>query len=272
MYVSHLLTQAIHDELILTALKRHERFGSFHDQSRHPNQSPLRRHLARTGTCLAILSIVLTLVVLHAPPVGAQQEPETVDSDQDGLTDEQEAGIGSDTNSYDTDGDGVSDGGEVNAGTDPLDTDTDGDGFADKEELDVSTNPLDSSDGPVPSEPSSIALTAYACPAGYEGKALFDDCATPTAGVDFTVSLNASESGLIQTTNDAGQVAFSDLGPGAYAVHEDLADLDNNLERYTASCFGTPAPRHPGARRSRATPGRLHPPRWWGLRDRAHRG
>jgi hypothetical protein len=43
------------------------------------------------------------------------------DSDEDGLSDEEEADLGTDPEDPDTDGDGVSDGAEVDAGTDPLD-------------------------------------------------------------------------------------------------------------------------------------------------------
>jgi Spy/CpxP family protein refolding chaperone len=47
-------------------------------------------------------------------------EPAPVDTDGDGLTDEEEATYGTDPFVADTDGDGVSDGDEVAAGTDPL--------------------------------------------------------------------------------------------------------------------------------------------------------
>ncbi|MBN2799003.1 MAG: hypothetical protein JXX28_07630, partial [Deltaproteobacteria bacterium] len=69
-----------------------------------------------------------------------------LDTDGDGLTDEQEAALGTDHTAPDTDGDGLSDGVEVlSVGTDPLDSDTDGDGLADGAEvLAVGTDPLDS--------------------------------------------------------------------------------------------------------------------------------
>jgi hypothetical protein len=52
--------------------------------------------------------------------VGAS-EPEDVDTDSDGLTDDQEADLGTDPTSDDSDGDCTLDGDEVEAGTDPLD-------------------------------------------------------------------------------------------------------------------------------------------------------
>ena len=71
------------------------------------------------------------------------------DTDGDGLTDEEEAVIGTDPLNPDTDGDGITDGDEVNIyGTDPLDADTDDDGISDGEEIvpgvdGYVTNPLD---------------------------------------------------------------------------------------------------------------------------------
>ena len=58
------------------------------------------------------------------------------DLDSDGLTGEEELGLGTDPDIWDTDGDGLSDGDEVNIhGTDPLLIDTDGDGINDYDEI-----------------------------------------------------------------------------------------------------------------------------------------
>ncbi len=69
---------------------------------------------------------------------GSEEEviQETVDTDNDGLTDEEELQLGTDPNDPDSDGDGLTDGEEVNQyDTDPLNEDTDGDGLADGEEV-----------------------------------------------------------------------------------------------------------------------------------------
>ena len=82
-----------------------------------------------------------------------QEDPEAavvvvLDSDGDGLTDEEELRIGTDPHNPDTDGDGLLDGEEVhNYKTNPLDPDTDKGGVRDGHEVIYDhTNPLDPSD------------------------------------------------------------------------------------------------------------------------------
>ena len=67
-----------------------------------------------------------------------------VDTDGDGLTDDDETNIyGTDPNLADTDGDGLTDGEEVNTyNTQPNNTDTDGDGLTDGAEIANSADPL----------------------------------------------------------------------------------------------------------------------------------
>jgi outer membrane protein OmpA-like peptidoglycan-associated protein len=65
-----------------------------------------------------------------------QEQTEPVDSDGDGIPDEEEVQLGTDPNNADTDGDGLSDSQEVNeTDTDPLNEDTDGDGCNDGDEV-----------------------------------------------------------------------------------------------------------------------------------------
>jgi len=107
-----------------------------------------------------------------------------LDSDGDGLTDVEEATIGTDPNNPDTDGDGLSDGDEVNThvtdplnsdsdgdgltdgaevethSTDPNNADTDGDTFSDGDEVSDGSDPLDDTDTPagvIPPDPVTIA-------------------------------------------------------------------------------------------------------------------
>jgi len=55
------------------------------------------------------------------------------DSDQDGLSDEQEKELGTDPNNWDTDGDGLGDAEEIKYGFDPLKKDSNDDGINDAE-------------------------------------------------------------------------------------------------------------------------------------------
>ncbi len=55
---------------------------------------------------------------------GTADEDDGTDSDGDGLTDAQEASLGTDPNAPDTDGDGYSDGAEAEAGSDPTDAES----------------------------------------------------------------------------------------------------------------------------------------------------
>jgi hypothetical protein len=81
------------------------------------------------------------------------------DSDGDGLTDAEEATLGTNPAKADTDGDGLTDGAERTLGTDPLDADTDGDGLADGDAADP--DPLNpDTDGDGLEDGSEVALGA----------------------------------------------------------------------------------------------------------------
>ncbi len=82
--------------------------------------------------------------------VNVEEAGEPVDTDDDGLTDEEEHELGTDPNDPDTDGDGLDDGEEVHDyGTEPLLWDSDEDGYGDGEEVhDYGTDPLDGEDYP----------------------------------------------------------------------------------------------------------------------------
>ena len=101
----------------------------------------MKRQLHLLFLALFLVGGVLTQTACNKEPV----EVAPVDTDSDGLTDDQEAELGTDPNNADTDGDGLSDGAEVNThGTDPLNADTDGDGLSDGDEVNTyGTDPLE---------------------------------------------------------------------------------------------------------------------------------
>ncbi len=75
-------------------------------------------------------------------PIEPPQVTQPVDTDQDGLTDEEEAKLGINPNDPDTDHDGLTDREEVKVyKTDPLNPDTDGDGYQDGAEVKNGYNP-----------------------------------------------------------------------------------------------------------------------------------
>jgi len=81
---------------------------------------------------MKLLPSLLLLLGLLVIPARADDD---LDSDGDGLTDAQEAILGTDPAKIDTDGDGLTDGQEVELGTNPLLADTDGDGLDDALEI-----------------------------------------------------------------------------------------------------------------------------------------
>lgn len=97
-------------------------------------------------------------------PANANVNSAAIDTDHDGLTDDQEKALGTDPNNPDTDGDGLSDGEEVNIyHTDPLNPDTDGDGYKDGVEVQNGYNP--NGPGKMPTALPTPAPTAPAAPA-----------------------------------------------------------------------------------------------------------
>lgn len=66
------------------------------------------------------------------------------DTDEDGLTDKEEAELGTDPEAADSDGDGLGDYEEhIELGTDPTKADTDGDGYDDGDEIAEGSDPVD---------------------------------------------------------------------------------------------------------------------------------
>ncbi len=99
----------------------------------------------------------------------------THDADHDGLTDDEEAELGTDPNNRDSDGDGLSDGDEVEFGTDPDNPDTDGDGLTDSYELVHGSDPTRSdTDGDGLNDAEEVAAGTDPALADTDGDGLDD--------------------------------------------------------------------------------------------------
>ena len=94
--------------------------------------------MLRCSFALLAVACIDVSVAAVAPPSAALE-----DADGDGLSDFEEAGLGSDPAVADTDADRLGDGVEAALGTDPTRVDTDGDGVADGEELELYRDPLE---------------------------------------------------------------------------------------------------------------------------------
>ena len=68
--------------------------------------------------------LLITAIGITACINGKAEEDPNLDTDGDGLTDVEEAELGTDPNNEDSDGDGTSDGDEVDLGLDPNDGDS----------------------------------------------------------------------------------------------------------------------------------------------------
>ena len=113
-----------------------------------------------------VAQLIVNDGVLDSLPDTAKVTVEVVvplDSDGDGLTDEEEAILGTDPLNADSDADGLNDGDEVSVyGTNPLSHDTDGDGFSDGEEIADGADPTDNTNLPhgIPPDPAVLAAPA----------------------------------------------------------------------------------------------------------------
>jgi hypothetical protein len=123
-----------------------------------------------------VADVDLSLAPMHVDaqaPAGGVDCAAGDDDDGDGLTNGQEATLGTDPEKADTDGDGLTDGQEVNTyGTNPLKADTDGDGLTDNQEVTGSAN---GAYGNAPTDPT-VADT--------DGDGLTDGAEETTYGTD----------------------------------------------------------------------------------------
>ena len=146
-----------------------------------------------------------------------------LDSDGDGLTDSQEAALGTNPNNPDTDGDGLSDGQEAfQVGTNPLNPDHDGDNVSDGIEFAVGSDPLGTTNPVVyvdPTAPCSVGCdgtswaTAYLNEFNVEGSNSISG--SDPANTAFVFLASGGYGSLDLTTVDRQHVAYvGSMGPG----------------------------------------------------------
>lgn len=132
-------------------------YGRFFNQNQTGNQnnnvasntpinqsSAVNTPVVETPNSLATTSLPTTTlpVIMTTSTVVTSTVISSLDSDNDGLTDEEEKIYGTNPNLPDTDNDGLTDYEEVKIyHTDPLDPDTDGDGYLDGQEVKSGHNP-----------------------------------------------------------------------------------------------------------------------------------
>lgn len=175
--------------------------------------------------------------VFHAVP--PQQNP---DSDGDGLTDAEEAALGTNPNNPDSDGDSLSDGAEVNLGSNPLLADTDGDGLNDGLELAFGTGLLvPDTDGDGLSDGAEVAIAAGSgCPnpllADSDGDGLDD-------AFEHSTSLNPCDS----DTDRDGLADADEANHGTSPTNPDSDGdgLNDGTEVALAAGTGCPSPTNP---------------------------
>ncbi len=117
----------------------------------HQTERPLVISTYRSLRPILACGIVLLLLLVMASAVsanngdngsdGTPSETPSPDSDEDGLTDQEEKTHGTDPNNDDSDNDGLSDYEEVHGPTDPNNRDSDNDGLSDYEEVHGPTDP-----------------------------------------------------------------------------------------------------------------------------------
>jgi outer membrane protein OmpA-like peptidoglycan-associated protein len=163
-------------------------------------------------------------------------DPTSADFDNDGLTDGEEINThNTDPKNPDTDGDGLSDGDEVNTyGTDPNNADSDGDGISDYDEVMTyktdPNNPSGDADGDGVSDVDEIAAGTNPASADSDGDG-FTDAQEKDMG---TNPLDASDP-VYLTNNSLGTINFAfDKSNISDAAAQTLADNVETLNNAPA--------------------------------------
>ena len=160
-----------------------------------------------------------------------------LDSDTDGLTDEEEIALGTDPTRPDTDGDGLLDGRETNmgtfvdsndTGTDPLNIDSDGDTIPDGIEVTESTSPVSGDDAPAVFVVRNLAYASGFADIDAVVERIASGAPTLAESVTGNFTINFTDSGSGNFTD--GEVSFPVFGEAGdndnFAIHaRGVADI-----------------------------------------------
>ena len=177
-------------------------------------------------------------------------DPNLPDPDNDGLTDFEEHELGTDPNDSDTDDDDLYDGDEVNLGIDPTNYDTDEDGLSDGDE--VNHYYTDPDDADTDGDGLSDGDEADSCtsPVSYdsdgdgvddqtehdEGTMCDDAIYIPGLSIDDTVAHNGDWTPIIRDFDGVEMVL---VPSGSFMIGTDPSELDqrySNCENYVSNC------------------------------------
>ncbi len=174
------------------------------------------------------------------------------DDDQDGLSNEEEAILGTNPNNADSDGDGLSDYDEVRIhGTDPMNPDTDGDGLSDSFEVNTSqTDPLkrDSDDDGIsdkaeyegglnPNNPDTDGdgyMDGVEASEAEDGSLIINTPFHPTQSQDLATSNPAAQNACATESLrkvEIHKVSFGDIEIAATAEFSETTKLKNSAGR-----------------------------------------
>ncbi len=142
------------------------------------------------------------VALLFANPGQTLGDLVAVDSDGDGVSDEEEAALGTDALAADSDGDGLEDGREVNETlTDPTKTDSDGDQWPDGVEVGLGLDPNDAASvGRLPSLPAIAPESFHVIEAlpTFDGNRDTEDV-TFRVFIDFEANIDAGRQVIFET-------------------------------------------------------------------------
>ncbi len=135
----------------------------------------------------------------------------------------------------DSDGDGLTDDEEGDLGTDPAVADTDQDGFDDGVESYAGTDPLDPRSFPAAAAGSTLQVNAFLCPVDYAGNNYAADC-PGGEGIAVNVATGGNAYAALLGTDANGAAIFTDLAEDDYSIE---LGIPGDFANFQTVC-GTP--------------------------------